>query len=178
MVRKILVVCSVLMLLGASVYASPVSQGKMVISAPVISVNNILGLGGYDTLSFGDNGSINVLGNYGTTASLGYFLIDNIEVGARIGYYHPMNDLLDPSLSVGLFGRYYLDMGGLLPFAGLTATLVDVTGGGDLDMRFGIDVGAAYALSSVIAPYASLNFIIDEGVGSLLHLSIGLKFFF
>ena len=189
MLKKIAVVCSLLVLLSTVAVAAP-AKGQFVVTAPLITANGITGFGSFfDGYSFGDDGFITVLGTrqstlnplmpmmYANPWSFGYCVTDNLEVGLNIMYMKAMGS--DPMLNLGVYGTYYLKMDKLMPFIQIGLTQIDIT-----DNAMGSttvinsSIGLAYAMSKTVAPYLSIDFNTWVDYGTCVNLTLGLKFMF
>lgn len=191
MLKKIVVVCSLLMLLSTMAVAAP-AKGKFVVTAPMISAQGIFALA-VDNWSFGDDGNINIFGMGQNAVSIGspiavsapwligYMLTDNLELGINISYSKSMGGG-DSFVSLGAYGAYYLKMNKLMPFIKVGVARVDINEafpfGPGAQTLINSSIGIAYALSQTVAPYLSLDFdtMVDEG--TLVSLTFGLKFMF
>ena len=111
----------------------------------------------------------------GVPWSIGYTVIDNLELGLNIGFMK-IKSSDEEVLNLGIYGAYYFGSGKLMPFVKLGLTLVDVTD--DPDTIINTSLGLAYSLSQTVAPFVSLDFdtVVDQG--TLVSLTFGLKFMF
>ena len=189
MLRKIAVVCSLIMLLSTAAVAGP-GKGKIVVTVPLIAAQGLVTMGsGYDGYSFGDNGAFSICGSaqipipgypalYGTPWSFGYLVTDNLELGLNVTFIKRMSKD-DPLISLGIYGVYYLKMGNLLPFIKAGVTRNDLNEFDDPTRTIiNSSAGIAYAVSETVAPYLSFDFETIVDTGTLMTLTLGLKFMF
>lgn len=187
MLKKIAVVCCLVMLLSSAVFAGP-AKGKIVVTAPLIVAHGVVGLS-VDNYSFGDDGFMTVFGTgqgqltpegpamYGSPWSFGYCVTDNLEVGLNIGFLKSMGSTKDPVINLGVYGSYYLSTGKLMPFVRLGFTRVDLKD----DMMgshtlINSSIGLACALSKTVSPYLSIDFNTWVDTGTVVDLTFGFKF--
>ena len=189
MLKKIAVVCSLVMLLSTVAMAGP-SKGKIVVTVPIVTAQGLVGMGsGYDGYDFGDNGAFSLCGtgqvsipgypaSYGTSWSFGYLITDNLELGLNISFVKRMSKD-DPLINLGFFGAYYLKTDGLMPFIKAGVTRYDIREFDDPSRTIiNSSVGIAYAVSGTVAPYFSIDFETIVDTGTLMSLTLGLKFMF
>ncbi|MGC9312436.1 MAG: hypothetical protein ACP5IA_07055 [Sediminispirochaetaceae bacterium] len=189
MLKKVTLLCILAMLLSFPIAASPIEQGNIAVTVPLLKVGGIVGFGDsgeFSNWSFDDDGWIVFAGTrqftidmlYALSSSwhFGYFIIDGLEAGLNVLYLKD-NSWDDAFINLGLNATYYLDMNGLMPFISAGFTLVDITEE-DKDTAINASVGAAYAVKETIAPYFALasNTYIDSGTH--IDIDFGVKFMF
>lgn len=191
MLKKITIACCLLVLLSTMTIAAP-AKGKFVFTVPMISAQGLVWMGsGYDGDSFGDDGGFYFFGSsqviytpgepYILSApwSLGYLITDNFELGLNIGYFNFMQDSRKSLLNLGLYAAYYLNLGNFMPFLKVGLTRIDIKKSFDPSKTLiNSSVGVAYALTKTVAPYLSLDFDTIVDTGTMVSVTLGLKFMF
>lgn len=189
MLKKVTLLCIFATLSIIPVAASPIEQGNIAVTVPLLTVGGIVGFGDsgeFSDWSFDDDGWISFAGTrqyenwffvFGSPWSFGYFIIDGLEVGLNVLYFKP-NSADDELINLGLSATYYLDMNGLMPFIGAGLTIVDITDDDDSDTAISTSVGAAYAIMETIAPYLALTSQTVLETGTHVDIDLGVKFMF
>lgn len=112
---------------------------------------------------------------------VGYFVMDNLAVGARVGYQNISDD--NSSLGVGPFVRYYFaelgEMNKLLGEVSYTFNSNTPSGGSAVSgSTLGIQAGLAHFFNSHVAMEALLGYRSDSGdlgKGSGFGLNVGFQ---
>lgn len=191
MLKKIVVLCILVMLLSTVAVAAP-SKGNFVITVPMITAQGLIGIGdAFSGYSFGDGGYISFFGTgqfnldlgwpamFGAPWSLGYFVVNNLELGLNIGLLKHLASGGDSIINLGFYVAYYLNVGKLMPFLRVGLTQMDMSESlGSSFTMINSSIGLAFAVSKTVAPYLSLDFATKVDTGTLMNVTLGVKFMF
>lgn len=116
--------------------------------------------------------------------NLGYFVIDNLAVGAAIGYHnYKLGDVKNSSFGVGPFVRYYfLNLGESAKLMAQASYTLNSVKAGDADSVSGSTLGLAAGVAYFLNPHVALEGILgytsdsgDLGEGSGFGLNVGFQ---
>ena len=177
--KRLLFLALSLVLLANTASQAQTSEGDMILGGGIANIN--IGL---------DNDFISI----GLNPDAGYFVIDNLALGGSLPItFASTPNYTTTSIGAGLFGRYYMPMDKISPFAGASLgyriytnsyTFTDWNGqqmtttNTAANAYANLNVGAAYFLNKSIGLHGVLNSGDILNPGTTLSLSLGLYIYF